>query len=241
MAEIDQHAHAHHLAHHLFAERGQPVVLGRCRGAVGPAGVGRVGERHVARTKVVHLAQHGKAGADRMATLHAQQAGDLALRHRRLDIGRGERQRHVIRIAGDQPLGDVDLLDRRLHGVRLFKAGRHIDRPPLRADLALPQPGEIGVHLVHRPVLAVERIVEIEAFEHVVEAAPQRPGHVVVAIPHRRRLQRCCGDLFRRLRQGGRADGEQRRGKHQAGQGHATSDLVSARITPQPGPCCKAQ
>jgi len=54
---------------------------------------------------------------------------------------------------------------------------------------------------VHRlPVIgrvgSIARVVEVEIGDQVLAALAQLLGHVVVAVPYRRRLQRRIGDLF---------------------------------------------
>ena len=85
--EVDQHAQPVHLAHHLAAERREPAVRRRVGRRVGPVGVPAVGERHVAHAELVVGAQRAEAVLDRLAALHAQERGDLALLPGALDVG----------------------------------------------------------------------------------------------------------------------------------------------------------
>ena len=190
----------------------QPVVLGLVGRAVGPGSVGEVRQRHVARSQRIHLAQHRQAAADRLTAFHADQRGDLARTHCLLNFGGAGGKAHVARIARDQALGDVDLLERRLHGLRPGQTGIDIDRPELRADMAPAQPREVGLH---RPLPLAGSAVPVVSRKsklgnHVVPAIAQLLGNVVVTIPHRRGLERGLGDLFWRSRRRWGREGKRR-------------------------------
>jgi len=207
VAQIDDHADAVHLAHHLFAERGQPVVRGRVGRAVAPRRVPAMGQRHVPRAEIIHVAQHRQARSDRMTALHAEHARDLARLHRLFELGRTGREHQVVRIALDEALHHVDLFQRLLHRLRLIAVRRDIDRPELRADMALAQPDQVGVHRNAVGGRGVAGVVEIEAVDHIVGALAQRPGHVIMPVEDRRLLERGLGHcLGRGLRGGGRRD-----------------------------------
>ena len=228
VAEIDKHPDAVHLAHDILAEGVEPVVLRCVGGAVGPAQRLAMRQRHVARAHVVHLAQYGEARPDRMAAFHAQQRSDATGRHRFLDIVGGQRKLQVLRIARDQTLGDVDLLDGGLHRLRFGEAGADIDRPPLCADLALPHTVEVRMHRVARIGSGVERITEIELVDHIAEPRAQLDRNVIVAIPHRRRLERrgSCAFGFG-LRSGGCGNGQHGSGGGEQEMTHDRNPLMS--------------
>ena len=73
MAQIHQHTDAVHFMDHIFTKAGKSIVLWRISCAVCPGCIERMGERHIARTKLIHLAQHRQARADGMATFHTDQ------------------------------------------------------------------------------------------------------------------------------------------------------------------------
>lgn len=97
VTQVDQHAEPIHFAHHRLAEFGEAdfiagradaraVVAGAALRATRPRRVARVRQRQVARAQVVEHAQHRQAVAQRVAALHADQAGDLARAVRLLQI-----------------------------------------------------------------------------------------------------------------------------------------------------------
>ena len=71
MAEVNLHADPVHFADHIATEFGEAIVLRFIGCAVGPRHIARMRERHVARTKIVHLAQNSQARSNRVPTLHA--------------------------------------------------------------------------------------------------------------------------------------------------------------------------
>ena len=73
----------------------------------------------------------------------------------------------------------------------------------LRADLALPQPRQIGMHrpLPGRRIGRAARVTEIEIGKHVLAPVAQLFGHIVVPIPYRGSLKRCIGNVLRRTGQ----------------------------------------
>ena len=169
-----------------------------------------MGQRHVAAAERIHLAQHAQRAADRMAAFHPQQRSDPPRLPRPGDIVGAGRELQVLRIARDQPLHHVDLLERRLNRLRLAEIGRDEHRPKLRPDMALAQAVEIGVH--HRPGIVrrglgslgrVGGVAEIEARKDVLAPVAQLFGNVVVAVPHRSRAQCLLRDLLGRWRSGG--------------------------------------
>ena len=109
-----------------------PCILGIVGRAVGELVVLEVGQRHVARAEVVELAQRGEAAADLVAALDADQRGDLARLVDADDVVGGARQLEVVRIGLDQPLDDVDLLERLADRGVAGDFARDVDRPELR-------------------------------------------------------------------------------------------------------------
>ena len=228
MGEIDQHPQPLHLADHVLAEIGQAIMRGIVGRAVGPGVVLEVRQRHVARAEGVHLPQHAEAAVDRMAALHAEQRGDPAGLHRLLHIRGGKGKLQPVRIASDQPLHHVDLLDRRHGSLRFGKVRRDIDRPELGPDPALSQPRQVGMHRAGAALAVgfVRGVVEIEPGDHVVAARAQLLGNIVVPVPHRRRLERRGGDFLGRLCR--ERHSQRQSGKRQDQALHRVSFSVSA-------------
>ena len=87
MRDVDQHANALHLVHHLLAEWREPVMsddrrpVEACR--VGPLVRVRVGERHVAKTQPVERSQRVERVLDGVPALDAHERGDLSSRFAR--------------------------------------------------------------------------------------------------------------------------------------------------------------
>jgi hypothetical protein len=173
-----------------------------------------------------------------MAALHSQQRGDLARLQRLFDAGGILAEDQIARIAGDQPLHHVDLLERRLDCLRLGQLGRDKDRPELRSDPALPQPFEVGLHrqLALGRIGGVRGVGEIEIAEHILATLAQLFGHVVVPVPHRRGAKCCLGDGLGRggtLALGGTGDqgdgaGEQNGAVHETDPSQALQRIPAA-------------
>ena len=171
----------------------------RIRGAVSPGCILVVSQRHVASAQRIHLAQHGKTRPDRMAALHAEQRSDPPLAHDSRDIIGAIGHFQVLRITRDQPPGNVDLFQHRLHGLCLGQIGGNEDGPELRADPPLAQTGKIGLHRARdRPLQpGIARVEEVEGTNQIAETRAQLDRRVIMAIPHRRCIQRGTGKLFR--------------------------------------------
>jgi hypothetical protein len=165
-----------------------------------------------------------------MAAFHADQRGDLAGLPRLFDVGAAGRQHEVIGVLRDEALDHVDLLHGGLHGLRLGQAGRDIDRPELRADMALLHAGEVGLHAGrgarreeggHAAVRQrfVDGVVEVETGQHILAAVAELFGHVIVAVPDGGFLQRGGDGLLGGERRSGEDGGGQRGGadREQAG------------------------
>ncbi len=214
MAEVHQHPQPGHFLHHLHAERGQAAVAGGVGGAVRPVERARMGQRHVAGAKVVHLPQHCQAVGNGAAAFHAQQGCDPPAGHGLLHLVGGSGELQLVGIARDEPLHHVDLLDRGDHRPVLRQAGRDIDRPELRPHPAFAQAWQIGMERWATPAAGRhgKAIGEVERADDIVITRAQLPRQVVVAIPHRRIVERCFGRGFGRLG-AHRNGGEQSKGQ----------------------------
>ena len=205
MRQIDQHPHPLHLAHHIATERGQPIMRGRVRGAIGPCGILEMGQRHIARAQRIHLPEHAERPIDRMPALHADQAGDTPCPPRRTHTGTVRTILEPVRVSRDEALRHVDLLQRRLHRLWPRQISRDIDRPELRPHMPLGEAGKVGLHGLMRAIGRVRGIGKIKARQHILAAIAQLLGHIIVAIPYRRLGQRSLGHRLGRWTGGGKA------------------------------------
>ena len=222
MAQVHHHAQPVHLTHHLFAEGVQPAPFRRVRRAVGPGRGGRVGQGHVARARVMELAQQPQRIVDGVAALHAGQAGDAPAPVHALDVVGGVGQFEHVGVGADQPLDAVDLLERRLGRLHGREACGHIDRPELGAHAALTQARDVGVQGRGIGALILRQINRVRV---IPEPLPQGPGQVVVTVDQRAALQDAPRPRLSRrvLRQHGRSQHRDRGGGEKKGSDHAQS------------------
>src|SRR5208282_534932 len=99
--DIHQHAQAVHLPHHLHAEIGEAIVvldvgIVDVAGGIGPVGGLVVGQRHVADTQAVVIAQQAEAVVDGVSALDAHQHRQLVLLVGAHDVVGGEGHHHAI-------------------------------------------------------------------------------------------------------------------------------------------------
>ena len=87
MRDVDHHAEAVHLAHHLLAELGEAVVLGLVGGGVRPVVVAEMGQRHGANAQAIIHAQHAQVVVNLVSAFQSEDCGDLASADDALDIG----------------------------------------------------------------------------------------------------------------------------------------------------------
>jgi hypothetical protein len=147
-----------------------------------------------------------------VAALDADQGGDAAGLVDAAYVGGGRRHLEHRRVARDDAMDDVDLLERRPDRRVAFSLARNPDRPELGADAAAAKAGDVGL----------ERIGELRGVAGEIERlAPEiiflayLPGQVVMPVDQGRRLEDALDapvDSVGRLR-GGRA------GKTECGQG----------------------
>ena len=83
----------------------------------------------------------------------------------------------AVRVAREQPVEPVDLLERLRHGLVRRQVGRHVDRPELAADAAGAQPRKIGHERRH-----ARRDVGLGVVGRLEARAPQRPQQIVVPV-----------------------------------------------------------
>lgn len=140
-----------------------------------------MGQGHVARTQPVKAPQHRHGGADAVATLYPDQAGDHPVPVRVLQLAARRHQPDALRVARREPTHDVDLLEGELHGIKELRLAWHIGRPELRPDDPLLQADQVGLPLrapaaVTRQILIKRKIIQLRA----AAVLAQIPGEVVV-------------------------------------------------------------
>ena len=198
MGEIHQHPEAVHLAHDVFTEWSQTMMLCFVTGGISPIRILHMRQRHVARAEAIHHAQRAEGVIDRVPTLHADERGNLSFAMDTLDIIRRERELKRLGITRAHAMDAVNLLNRCLHRFRAGNFCRHIDRPKLSAHTAGTQPRNVRVHgwgESRRIVSQVERgeIIAVLAIlpRHIVMTVNQRnlpqdtPHFVKIAIRRR--------------------------------------------------------
>ena len=209
--DVDQHAEPVHLAHHLAPERRQPAVRRGVGRRVGPVVVLAVSERHVADAERIVGAQRAEAVLERLAVLHAEERGDLALLPGALDVGGAGGEEEGVRVGVDHPAGELDLLELGARRVRQSRGDE--DAPELARDPALAEPRDVGVD--GRAALA-----QVDPGQIARERLAQRPGQVVVAVDQRHFLEEGARPRERSVlgdeRRGGGGHSKNHRDEHQA-------------------------
>ena len=180
--QIDQHPDPVQLQHHLLAEIGEAVVPGIVGRRIRPVDRARVGERQIAGAERGIGAQDRQIAVDLPAALDPHHRGDLARSMRAAHVGRGARQRKGLGVTRDDRLHEVDLLQRLFDLLLARQIGRDIDRPELPAELAAPQPRDIGVIGL---ALDLREIAEVDRPAFVALAVAQRLGPVVMPVDQR--------------------------------------------------------
>ena len=157
----------------------EAAVLPGHRLGVRPVEGDVVGEGHVPRAEVVVRAQRPQGVLEDVAALHADERRHLALLELAHHVVGGEGEGEAIGVAGDQPPGDVDLLELQPRVSLLARLARDVDRPELRAHVARGQPREIGLARGARPQVVGGDIVGR------LDVVADLPGEVVVAVDER--------------------------------------------------------
>ena len=109
-----------------------------------PMRVAHVGQRHVAGSQIVHLAQYGERVVDLMASFDADQRGDFPRLVDPANVGGGIGDFENRRVFGGDALHQIDLFDGRLNGFGSLDVHRHPHRPELAADLPCAQARNVG-------------------------------------------------------------------------------------------------
>src|SRR5262249_1779897 len=111
-----------------------------------------------------------------MAALDADEAGDLALFADAVNIIGRVGHLEDIGVPAGQAVDDVDLFEGLANDAAVLACfRRHVDRPELRPDAALEQPGNVGL----QPLLLLQ---QVDLAEGEIILTPQLPWQVVVAV-----------------------------------------------------------
>lgn len=125
--------------------------------------------------------QHRHGGADAVATLYPDQAGDHPVPVRVLQLAARRHQPDAFGVARREPAHDVDLLEGELHGVEELRLAWHVGRPKLRPDDPLLQADQVGLPLRAPAAVARQILVEGEVIQlRAAAVLAQVPGKVVV-------------------------------------------------------------
>ncbi len=122
-----------------------------------------------------------------MPTLHAQQRADLPCPEGLLDVVRGVGRDQQLGVPGDHPPRNVELLELDSCVSAVTGFARHVDGPELGADLALPQPGKVGV-----PRRGIPEVVGLH-IHRMLALGADLPGEVVVTVDQGVLLQQPTG------------------------------------------------
>ena len=139
--------------------------------------------------------QRPERAADRLAALGAEQAGDAAGGDDPVDVVGGAGETEDVRVRGDEPVDELDLLERRRHRLVPGQVARDVDRPELRADHPLAQSRQVGA----QARLAPDEVDDVEPGEVAADPLAQLPRQVVVAVDERVRAQDAGDPLGGRL------------------------------------------
>ena len=148
----------------------------RIGGCVGPIVVVEVRERHVADAEHVVGAQRAERVGDRVAAFDPQERGDPPLSHLAPDIGCATGEGQVLRILGDHPSSDVDLLELIAHHVERAQIAGHVHRPELRPDHAGAEAGDVRIEA--SPGREIIRL-DVTRWGALL---PDHPGQIVVCV-----------------------------------------------------------
>ena len=207
-------------------------------------GVGPV-QRDVVRQGHVPGAERvvGPEGAQRILdgvpALHAEERPQPPPFPSALDVIRRQREREPVRVPGDHPAGDVELLQLHPRVAAVLHLAIDIDRPELRADLALSQALEIGV--LRR---AGSQVVGGH-IARVAGGASDLPRQVVVSVDQRRGPEERAGARERgvggrRLRVGGSGHQDESREEEEERQRRRSSDHRARLTRSRAGPAAPA-
>lgn len=96
-----------------------------------PRCIAGVCECQIACAQLIEHAQNAQTGADRMATLDANQAGDFARAMSLLDASCAGDQGHVMWIELHQSSYQIDLFQRQLHRIQMLRGAWSVGGPEL--------------------------------------------------------------------------------------------------------------
>ena len=110
-----------------------------------------------------------------MATLGTDEGGDTPRREDSLHLVRGPSESQPVAIPGDHLMDGVDLFQGLDDRGAIGQSGRDPGRPELRADSAVPQPGQVGV----RGGQALGKVQPVEVVARLLACLPRE---VVVSV-----------------------------------------------------------
>ena len=156
VGDIDHHAETVHLVDNVFAEFGEAFFGVRdgsvvdVAGAVGPvSGVGP-GERHVANTESVVLAEKGEGVLDGVAAFNSHERGELVVAMSFFDARRCGDELNLIGVSGDLLLDRVDQLEGAAGILAFIELGLDPDGKELGAEVALVDGVEVEISFAAR-------------------------------------------------------------------------------------------
>ena len=205
VGQVDEHAETVHLLHHLLAESGEPAVPRRVGGGVRPVEGLLVGEGHVPDAQVEVRAERAQGVLDRMAALHAEEAGDPSAVGGALDLVGRDRQLGDGPGIGRSPGGAMSICSSCVlaYPESQSSAGMYTDQncPPTRPS----RRRSMSVC----PVVRVRQVVGFDVARGV--EVPDRPRQVVVAVDHGVCDEHAPGALECRVLRVGRDGGEKKK------------------------------
>ena len=145
----------------------------------------------IAGAQLIEHTKNAQTGPNRMATLDANQAGNLARSMGLLDArGRGD-QRHVMGIELHEAAYQIDLLQGQLHCIQMLGGARRIGGPELGRDHALFEAAQVRVAPgAGRPGRHLSQIAaKVKVLQLILEELAYVPGQIVVAIDQGHLLQ----------------------------------------------------
>ena len=141
----------------------------------------------------MELAERGERARDHRSALETDERRDPPGREGALDLVGGRRQDERFGMARDEPMDDVELLDRHPERLELRQGGRHPDRPELAANASGAEPRDVRVE-------ALDVAAKVDARGPQAHPLAQGDREVVVAVDERRVSQDRASAGYERIR-----------------------------------------